>query len=201
MEGILFFWFAWMLWLIPTFFMEKENRNRLKYASILMFAMILYPYHFSIMGLEVSVLIAVQLMTAFLYTSKLKLSKQLYIVLTSFMTVLAYCSFQLLSILDPVWLLIDKGVLLSAMLVILSIVLHRTIASQILMMIIGSSVGEILYGYMLHYYNMDIGIGTPAFFDSLLLCIASITALNIAKTFLAKWEQQIYLIEKEKQKL
>ena len=201
MEGNLFFWFAWMLWLIPTFFMEKDNKHRLKYASILMIAMILYPYHFSFMGLEVSVLLFGQLMSAFLYTSRLKLSQQFYTVFTSFMTMLAYCSFQLLSILDPVWLLIDKGVLLSGMLVILSVMLHRTIACQILMMIIGSSVGEMLYGYMLHYYNMNVEIGTPVFFDSLLLCIASITAWNIAKAFLAKWEQQIYLIEKEKQKL
>jgi len=201
MEGNMFYLFAWILWLIPTFFMEKENKNRLKYACILMTAMILYPYHFSFMGLEVSVLLFVQLMSAFIYTSRLKLSQQLYTVLTSFMIMLAYCSFQLLSILDPVWLLIDKGVLLSAMLVILSVMLHRNIACQILMMIIGSSVGEVLYGYMLHYYNMHLEIGSPAFFDSLLLCISSITAWNIAKAFLAKWEQQIYLIEKEKQKL
>ncbi|MCE4047203.1 MULTISPECIES: YphA family membrane protein [Bacillaceae] len=201
MEGNMFFWFAWMLWLIPTFFMEKDNNNRSKYASFLLIAIILYPHQLPFMGMEVSVLLLVQIVSAFIYAARLRTSQQLYMVLTAFMTMLAYCALQLLSILDPVWLLIDKDVMLAVMLAILSVMLHRTMATQGLMIIIGSSVGEMLYGYLLHYYRMDERIGTAAFFDSLLLCIASITAWNIAKVFLAKLEQQIYLIEKEKQKL
>lgn len=201
MEGNWFYWFAWMLWVISTFMMDKDNRNRFFYASILLVAMILFPYHFFIGGVEVSVLLLIQLVAAFIFASRLKLSLQLFSVLTSFMTMLAYVSFQLLSILDPVWLIADKSLLLAATLVLLALLLHNSVFCQVIMIVLGSSFGEVLYGGLLHYYRMDAGIGTPAYFDSLLIGISSVAVLHMMKVFLARLEQHIYLLEKEKQKL
>ncbi|TRZ37724.1 hypothetical protein CEQ21_20005 [Niallia circulans] len=201
MEGNLFYWFAWMLWVISTFMMDKDNRNRVFYASILLIAMILYPYHFFIGGMDLSVLLLIQLVAALIFASRLKLSQQLFTVLTSFMTMLAYVSFQLLSILDPVWLVADKSLLLAATLVLLALLLHKSVFCQVVMVVLGSSFGEVVYGGLLHYYSMDVGFGTPAYFDSLLIGISSLVVLHMTKVVLARWEQHIYLLEKEKQKL
>lgn len=201
MDGQFFYWFTWMLWIQATFFLDKGHKNRLNFAILLLVAIILSPYKLSIVGFEISLLAACLYIGIFFYITTFKKTKLLYFLLSTFFTMLAYCSFHLFSILDPIWILFKKEWLLSIMLIIVARLVYNEPIKQIVLMIFGSINGDILYGILLKKYQYSYTIGSMSFFDSLLIGMTAIIGFYTIKFYLLRWERYVYIMEKEKQKL
>ncbi|WP_445492180.1 YphA family membrane protein [Niallia sp. 03133] len=201
MDGALFYWFTWIFWIITTFFMKKENKNRLPYSICLLAAIIASPYQASVWGYTVSWLLLFILGAMFIYMACLKKAVLFYFFLCVFIFMIVYCTFQFLAVLDPIWVIIDQNWMAAIVLMILARLLYSAPSKQIATIIFGSITGDILYGVLLKQYNFYYVIGALKFFDCLFICIAGITVIYSCKAFLAKWEHHIYIMEKEKQKL
>ena len=201
MDGQFFYWFTWMLWIQATFLLDKKHKNRLKFAILLLIAIILSPYQLTVVDFDFSLLAACLYIGGFFYIAAFKKITLFYFLLSSFFTMLAYCSFHLFSILDPVWVIVDKKWLLSVILILATRLIYNDPAKQIALMIFGSINGDILYGVLLNKYQYSYMIGSMSFFDSTLIGIAGIVGFYTIKSYLLRWEKSIYIMEKEKQKL
>ncbi|MGP7816072.1 YphA family membrane protein [Niallia sp. 01092] len=201
MDGASFYWCTWVLWIITTFFMKKENKYRFAYSVCLLLAIIISPYQLNVGGFTISWLLLIILGVLFIYAASLRKTAIFSFFICVFLTMLAYCTFQLLAILDPVWMLFNQNWMLAIFLMILARVLYSNPVKQIMLILFGSINGDILFALLLKPYHVFYSIGTLHFFDCLLISITSIITLYIVKEYLAKWEQHIYMMEKEKQKL
>ncbi|WP_430755268.1 YphA family membrane protein [Niallia circulans] len=68
MEGSIFLFCTWCIWIITTFFMDKNNPKRTKYSIYILTAIILSPYQWEWQGKSCSILLLVVLiMSFFLY--------------------------------------------------------------------------------------------------------------------------------------
>ncbi|PKG24134.1 YphA family membrane protein [Niallia nealsonii] len=201
MDGQFFYWFIWMLWIQTTFFLDKKHKNRLNFTILLLSAIILSPYQLSMFGFTISLLLACLYVGIFFYITTFKKTALLYFLLSAFFTMLAYCSFHLFSILDPIWIIFNKEWLLSIGLIIVARLIYKEPTKQILLIIFGSINGDVLYGILLKKYQYSYTVGSMSFFDSLLISIAAIVIFYTVKLYLLRWEKYVYIMEKEKQKL
>lgn len=200
LEGSLFLFCAWFLWIITTFFMDKENKKRTKYSIYILVAIILSPFRWGWTNGSFSVLLLVILIISFFYTGRLRWKTSIYIVISSFFMMLAYTTYELMAIIDPIWVLVPDPWLKACILFILVILLHRNILCQMLILLIGSINGEILLSGILSNYQREYFIGSMAFFDFLMIGVLGFLSLFYIRKKLVKWEQHVFMLEKERQK-
>ncbi|MEM5592481.1 hypothetical protein AAHH67_13550 [Niallia circulans] len=113
---------------------------------------------------------------------------------------LAYVTYELMAIIDPVWVFIPGVWLKTSILFTFLILLHKNIFCQILVLLIGSINGEMVLSFLIRNYQMDYSIGSMAFFDFLTLGLLGLISLYYLKITLARWENYVFLLEKERQK-
>lgn len=201
MDGNLFYFFIWIVWVIVTFILGKNNPIRTPLAIGSMLVIILSPYSFQWNGVQISILLIVVLFSLFLYLTKWKFKQLIYLFLASYIVMVLYASVLLISMLDPIILLIDRTFLVIFFLFISALLLHQNIIKQLLLVSFGSINGEIVCGYILNQYEMKYTIGSMEFLDISIGTIAALSGVYILKSYLAKWENYIYTLEKEKHKV
>ncbi|MFP3722784.1 hypothetical protein SFC57_03665 [Niallia circulans] len=200
MEGSIFLFCTWCIWIITTFFMDKNNPSRTKYSIYILTAIILSPYRWEWQGISCSILLLIVLIMSFFYTGTLRWKNCIYTIISSFFMMLAYVTYELMAILDPVWVFIPGVWLKTSILFTFLILLHKNIFCQILVLLIGSINGEMVLSFLIRNYQMDYSIGSMAFFDFLTLGLLGLISLYYLKITLARWENYVFLLEKERQK-
>lgn len=176
MEGLYFFWLAWMGWIWATFFLEKQNPFRIKIAGWLMVIIVSASFKLNIGYYEVNFSAFIITMLLFIETRGKKTGAFLYLFLSSFILMLAYTSFMLFELFDPVWVFIDRKILIAAGSLYLTLLLHKTNHGRILSLIAGFLQGEIVFATILGKMEFPYLISSFAFLDSLLLSLAVLLA-------------------------
>lgn len=198
MAGSIFLFCTWFLWIFTTFFMDKRNQKRTEYSIYLLLAIILSELNWEWQHVRFSILPLVVLVISFFYTSRLHWKKSMYCIVSSFFVMLAYITYELMAIIDPIWVFIPGVWLKASVLFILVILLHRNIVCQILILSIGSMMGDIVLSFVLRSYQMNYSIGSIHFFDSFMLGMLGMISLFYLKMTLARWEQYVFMLEKER---
>ncbi|KAB2338335.1 hypothetical protein F7731_01860 [Cytobacillus depressus] len=201
MEGLTFYWFSWMFWVITTFFMKMNSKLRLFLSIWVLILIILSPYSFSSFGFEISYVSIILLGTLFYMISKIKRLTAAYVLISSFITMMAYVCFQLYALFDPVWIIVSRNWMLALLLVSLTLILQANKYYRVIIILLGSIQGEFLYAHILKKYSFPYLIGSVAYLDvaalsSALLCVW--TGFELLASFYERYFNQV---EKEKQKL
>ncbi len=167
MEGILFYFAAWFFWIISTFFLNKNSRYRLKSSFCILIMIILKPYHFKLFDITIN--FAAIFLYLFILTQVIQLNRKthFYLTVTSFIVMLAYVSFQLFELYDPVWVMFKREWMLAIGLVYLSVLLHSNKKLRLFAIMIGILQGEFLFSMILRKLNFSYTIGTGLFYDAL----------------------------------
>lgn len=167
MEGILFYFAAWSFWIISTFFLNKNSRYRLKSSFCILLMIILKPYHIEL--LDITFNLAAIFLYIFILTQVIQFNRRthFYLTVSSFIVMLAYVSFQLFELYDPVWVMFKREWMLAIGLVYLSVLLHSDKKLRLFVIIIGILQGEFLFSLILRKLNFSYTIGTGMFFDAL----------------------------------
>lgn len=185
MEGIYFYWLAWIGWIWATFFMDKKNPVRIKLAAGLMAVMIAASFEMNVFIFEIN-LSAFAIAFFLVYETKKKnLGASLYLFFSSFIIMLGYTSFLLFELFDPVWVLFDRKILLSACVFYLALLLHKNKFQRGLSLTAGCLQGEILYAAILSKFNFPYTISSLAFLDILIISIAMLLAWSAIETVIA----------------
>jgi hypothetical protein len=178
MDGIYFYSFFWMVWVIATFFMKKTVW-RTMVAAVALITIILSSVSLNIGGFQITLSFLFLFFLSCYYAAKQSRRKLVYMAIAVLTIAFAYTSFQLLVFFDPVWIWMDHRWMLAILLVILCFLFYENIQSRLLCLVIGSCQGEMLYSIISQKISFSYIIGSYSFLDTLSLsaCCMFIWAL------------------------
>ncbi|MDR6998560.1 hypothetical protein [Neobacillus niacini] len=165
MEGSMFYWICWSFWVYLTFFLNKQNPYRFKLAASILIVIILSTIHFGIGNTEVYASGLFIFILTFISYSKEKLRAIIYFFICSYIVGIAYVTFHLFEIFDPVWIIIKKEWMMGILLGYLAILLQKTLRGRLLIVLNGTMQGEFLYALILSKYHFPYSIGAYAYLD------------------------------------
>jgi len=167
MEGVYFYWFSWMLWVMYTFFMRK-NKIRFVAAVSLLMVIILSPYDIDIGSFRITYSYIFLTIFTYYFVSRRRRWPLYYMFIASLILTLAFVSYHLFSLFDPIWLFMDRTWLLALIMAGLSIVLYTDHYSRLLLLISAMCQGDLLYAVIINRYAFPHTVGSLAFLDALM---------------------------------
>lgn len=201
MEGLYFYWLAWIGWVWTTFFMNKNNPLRLKMAVILLAVILAAPYTVDVFIFEMHLSAVAIALFIFLETRRKKTGSFLYLFLTSFIIMLAYTSFLMFELFDPIWVLFDRKIMLGAAGFYLAVLLHKERQDRILALISGFLQGDLLFSAILWKFNFPYAAASMAFMDLLFISLGLLLAWSAIESMIAVMSgSTISQVEGEEQK-
>ncbi|MEH7224265.1 hypothetical protein V7112_10715 [Bacillus sp. JJ1566] len=164
MDGAIFYWICWMAWVCSTFLMKK-NKERLFLSIMFLMTIILSPYYVVIGGIKLNCSILLIFFFCLKEISKRPKKQLLYLLICILTISLAYCSFLLFELFDPVWLLFNRNLMLGAALIYVTIMLLKDFRLRLAGLLIGAIQGDILFGFIIKNVNFPYEIGSFVFLD------------------------------------
>ena len=174
MEGIYFYWFAWIGWVYVTFLMNK-TRFRLVISIVILFSIVLSNKEVPLFSLTVNGAILFYLLLSYSIVSQKKWSKILYYLCISLILTSSYVTFKLFQLFDPVWVMFHPTFKLSFILLFLTLILVKEQMVRIAIVVITVTQGEIIYTLFLNSLVTEGGIGRLESLD--------IIAITVSLTF------------------
>lgn len=201
MEGILFYWIAWMFWIMVIFFMKRDSKERFTLALSILLVIIASPKMITIFGLHFSFSCLFLYLLLLYVLVKQERMMIFSIFLSAFIVMLAYACFHIYELFDPVWLLFPRIWMMSGLLVALSIILQTKKSFRFLVLLLGSIQGDFLYSLILKKYSFPYTIGSFSFLDIASLSAIFLTIWNGIEMLAEFYAKHYNQSEKEKQKL
>jgi hypothetical protein len=200
MEGSMFYWILWVFWIYVTFFMNKQNLYRSKLGSVILVLIILSNVHFKIMSFEFYASGLFILLLSYIILGKKKLGSLLYAFICSFIVTIAYVTFNLFVIYDPVWVIFQKEWMMGICFSCLAIFLQTSLKDRLLIIVSGTMQGEILYAIYLSKFEFSYPIGTIAYLDVFSLITILLVSWSILENAGTFFQNHFHFLEKGKQK-
>lgn len=200
MEGIIFFWGGWFLWIIATFFLPKKSPYRLKAAVCILLLIILVPYHLTFLGFQINTALLLLYMFSLVHVIQKKKIVSLYVFLSSFIIMLAYVSFLLFELFDPVWVIFNHEVMLGFVLIYLSVLLQSDKVLRFFTISIGAIQGEILFSLVIKRLSFSYPIGSLSFFDCFTVAIILLFLWSLVEVAIVNIDHHLDQQGREKMK-
>ncbi|MBS4215846.1 MULTISPECIES: YphA family membrane protein [Neobacillus] len=200
MEGAAFYLIFWMFWVYLTFILPKDNPYRLRLAAAVLILIIFSNHHFSFGMVDVYANAVVILSYSYLFISKEKQRVIIYLLICSLIITIAYVTFHLFEIFDPVWLIFKKEWMMGIGIGYLAIILLNTLKGRLLIIFSGTMQGEILYTYILNKFQFPHSIGDFAYLDVCALISAVTVGWSLLENAGAVLQNHFHFLEKAKQK-
>ncbi|MBS4199517.1 hypothetical protein KHA93_07610 [Bacillus sp. FJAT-49732] len=179
MAGMIFLLTAWVTWIYSTFIMDKKSMYRWPIAMFSLIFIIIKDFSFSSYSLHLTVPSILMLAICYYLASRLPLKKQLHLLFTVFTLMIGYTGFLLFEMYDPIWMFIDRVVLISFFLFIFSyFVYSSSVITRILLVCLGTLQGDIIFALFLSKWNMPYIIGSKEYLDIISITIFSIIFIN-----------------------
>lgn len=195
----MFYWISWAIWVILTFILKRKNPNRFRLSAAILIVIILANTHFTLWRFEIN--LSSIFLIFFCYKNLGgKSGKTIsYFYLCSFIVSIAYVTFHLFEIFDPVWLILKKEWMMGICLGYLAILLQKSFKGRLLIIISGTIQGEILYAYILNKYGFPYQISSFAYLDAFALTIALLLGFSFIEYVCTNYDSHFKIIEREKQ--
>ncbi|MCA1030533.1 hypothetical protein LCL95_05695 [Bacillus timonensis] len=198
MEGIYFYWLAWAAWIITTFFMKKDG-YRLQLSIIILLIITLSLTNFSLFGIKINLAMIIALLFCYFLIRKKKLKSIVYLLVCTLTITIAYVTFLLFEIFDPIWIVFDRRIMLSVCLLFLCLTLVKEPVSRVSTLVIATCHGELLFAFILKRLGFTYEVGSLQFLETTSIAI-SFTYVWILFESLVKYFDPTYLKNsKEKQ--
>ncbi len=174
MDGSTFYFVAWIGWIVVTFFMKKES-IRWKISTCILIFIICSPLNVTIASFTISVNALFLCIISFVGITLYSIWKKLYTLLSALIIAMLYTSFHLLEVYDPIWIVVDRLLLLSGALVYASVLLHGDRILRLCSLYIGMLQGELLVTLIFRKLHFPYEYGSLAFLD-----VAAVSTLFMA---------------------
>jgi hypothetical protein len=163
-DGSVFYWICWMAWVCSTFFMRKSSKRLILSGSFLVL-IIVSPYFLLLGSIRINIGVFIILLYCFTEIVKRTSKQKLYLLICILTISLAYSSFQLFELYDPVWLFFNRNYMLAAALIYVTIMLVKEFRFRLVALLIGAIQGDILYAIIVSNVNIPYDIGSFKFLD------------------------------------
>lgn len=165
----MFYWICWMYWIYLTFILDKQKPYRLKLSASILVIIIISGIHFQVLGFDIYLSGLVLLFGSFYLIGRERKTTIFYYFICSFIITIAYVTFHLFEIFDPIWIIFKDEWMIAICICILALILQNNLRGRLLAVISGTMQGEILYAYILSRYPFPYTIGSFAYLDVCLL--------------------------------
>lgn len=200
MEGALFFWFFWAIWVYLTFILEKNNPYRLKLAVMILFVIILSNRSFFLGRIEIAWSGFILLLFSYSFISREQHRVILYHSICSLIISIAYVSFHLFEIFDPIWILFKKEWMISICMWYLAIILQKKLKGRLIIAVCGTMQGEFLTAFILNKLQIPYSVGAFAYLDVCSLIVVLLLSWSILENLGPFLQHHFPFLEKGKQK-
>lgn len=175
-NGILFYWFSWILWIIVTFFMRK-GRQRLFFASCILISIIGTSFTITIYSFTISFTYIV----LFLYSLVILAKHSNHYKLLFYSATISICYTALLiwEKISPVWMIFPRIIMIAFIIGVLAILLCNEYLMRIIITVFGLVVGEMLYSFIWYRYGVLEEVGDFLFLDTLFSLLLLLMILAI----------------------
>ncbi|MGM0751274.1 MAG: YphA family membrane protein [Bacillota bacterium] len=181
MDGILYFWLLWGIWIYTTFMMKKAHPYRFRYSFMCLVLLCLFPYGVKVGSVEVAAPVFIIGLICIHYLRIFSLREKLYMLVAILTMGMLYAGIGLVAIYDPVLMFIDRNLIIALFLAFLGVLfyssssyMHRMIA------ITGSSiVGEVFLSIPLKKVGFMYPIGGPVYLDVLAISTGILLTIKV----------------------
>jgi len=168
MNGFLFYWMSWLLWVIVTFFLNKSKLRTILACWLLIIIFTSNTYvsidnYTLLLGYVIFFLGVI-----FIHTL---LPRPFYHLFVSFTIMIGYTSILLWKDGSSLSLFIPELIFIPIFSSFLILLLTTKLYSRVITGVLGMSTAELLYGFIITEYQVNITIGNLAFFDILFTTI------------------------------
>ncbi|MBO9128257.1 hypothetical protein [Bacillus sp. 165] len=192
MEGSIFYCLCWGGWIIATFMMKKNTQRNLT-AVFLLLLIMGASANIPLGVFHVNGSTVVLIVYGFCILAKQTTWKIIYSVISTTVVAMIYATFHLIELYDPVWIAINRVVMLSGLLVYGVILLVKERQMRVAILFIGIVQGEWFVALVLKKFGFHNDIGSYAFLDVLSGSIAlmySLYTLFKGFTYLEQFKQK-----------
>lgn len=198
LEGIYFYWFAWIGWVILTFFSKKTSK-RTFFAFVILLMLTFSTRIISVGVIEFNVTFFIGLFTSYVILSKVSFIRQLYFTLASLTITIAYVSFHLFELFDPVWLVFERQWMLGIIMAYLTLMLVKEPLLRMAVVFSGIGQGDILYTIILGNFSFPHTIGSLQMLDGLAITLMLLFLWYLFENIAVYFDQAFPKKSKERQ--
>lgn len=191
LEGIYFYWFSWIGWVITTFMLKKsKERTALSFFILLIIIVSNHTYHISEYAIHAP--FALLFFFSIVFMAMTKGLLLYYYLICSLIISIGYVCFHLFELFDPVWLIFDRKWMLSFVMLYLILMLVKDPYHRLSVAMIGVVNGELLYSMILIKFFREIQIGNFAFLDAFAFIILFVITWNLFEKIAQSFEANIH---------
>lgn len=198
MDGVFFYWVSWLVWVFVMFFIPNTVAYRFDFLFHLLATMVLVGYTLEISPLTVHISGIYLFLILCIYLRKLSFIKTLEVVIGSLIVALAYASFQLFSLLDPIWLIIKAPYLLCILLNYLILMLFKDWKRRMSVLLLGMILGDIVYSSLLHFHSLKHVALSYAWHDHVVLVLTTNALWRVLELLSGYFFLQTRFLSKER---
>jgi hypothetical protein len=140
------------------------------------------------------------LITTYVFFSQEKRGAMIYFYICSLIVSIAYVTFHLFEIFDPIWIIFKKEWMMGICFGYLALLLQKTLKGRLLIIISGTMQGELLYAYTLSEFPFPYTIGTLEYLDVCALIAALLISWSIIENSGSYIQNHLHFFEKGRQK-
>ncbi|MGY0691787.1 YphA family membrane protein [Virgibacillus sp. FSP13] len=174
-DGMLFLWFAWLLWIVVTFLMKKGKR-RTYFACFLLLLIACSNVTLEIGGYFIQLSFIVLIVGLLFFHA---IARSFYLLFASFTICLGYTAILFWEQITPIWIFLPRSLLIPIAIVVLTIIITKQFESRLAIGLIGLTCGEMYHSFILSSYAIQEGIGDKQYFDMLLTFVLFVTLLEV----------------------
>ena len=202
MDGLMFYFTSWSLWIYITFIMRKENPYRLKLAAGILMTIILAGFHVPIRGIGIDIQAGALFSLIFSYSFLMGEKKRsiFYFLICSYIVTLGYATFHIVEVFDPVLVIVKENWMIAVLSTYLILLLQGTLKGRIILLISGTMQGEILYALIVERYPFPYQAGSFAYLDVCALTAALLIGWSCLENARLYFDTYFTYNEKDKQK-
>lgn len=197
-EGLYFYFFCWISWIVVTFFFTKRTQRFLLSICLLLVIAGSNSY-ITLVDFQVGISYLVLAIIGCILLVKI-LRKQYLMHYFSICTIaLAYVCFKLFEIYDPVWMVFNRTWMLSFGLLYLGLLLFKTREERYAFLLTGIVLGELLTSFVLHHVFQYSVVGAFEFLDVFAMSLAGLSMWVVFESITVYLDSIIQKRVKEKQ--
>lgn len=176
MNGYVFYWVAWLVWIIITFF---QTHRHIHYIIIcwLFSLMITLNYYVTLFQLDISIAFIILLIGAIVFYGQAQLTFQRLI--TTYTLMITYLSLKIWNVIAPIWFVIPTIIAIPFIISMSAITLSQSTKQRLIHILFSMTCGELFYSFILRSYHLNNQIGSISFFDYLAISIFIIVCVHI----------------------
>ncbi|MUK87256.1 hypothetical protein GMD78_02420 [Ornithinibacillus sp. L9] len=179
MDGIYFYWFSWIIWVVVTFFMNKTKKRTFISCWILL-SITTSNVYVTVYQYDMSLTFVSILMGGFFLFSYIP--RTTYHLFCAFTMMIGYSSILIWEGQAPIWLFMPRYILIPLIAILMVCLLAKGLYPRIAIILVGICSGELLYCHMLSDYYISKVIGEMVFFDTLLIILFGLICIEAIQT-------------------